>query len=231
MMRNRLVGLIALSVIQVGCSSGASTGQTEPAAERSAQLEPSAASKPAEVSDMPKPFMFGEAKLPKGFPPPGPVGEIIIKQYPQARAAVVRAAATPGAESQDSLFMPLFNHIKTHQIAMSAPVEMTYSSTASKAGPQAMAFFYTDTTIGTLGKEGRVEVMDVPPAEYLSIGVRGSYSGNHFQTALCQLKAWLEQHPGYKVAGFPRYLGYNSPLVPWFMRYGEVQLPIEGIGG
>ncbi len=176
---------------------------------------------------MAKPFMFGEAKLPRDFPPPGPVGQIIIKQYPEARVAVVQAAATPGAGSQDSLFMPLFNHIKSHQIAMSAPVEMTYSSTSSPSKPKAMAFFYTDTTIGTLGKDGRVEVMDVSPSEYLSIGVRGSYSGDHFQTAVDKLKAWLEQHPGYKESGPPRYLGYNSPFVPWFLRFGEVQIPVS----
>jgi hypothetical protein len=175
---------------------------------------------------MKKPFMFGEAKLPSQFPPAGPVGEIIIKQYPAARAAVVRAGAK--RDDQDGLFMPLFNHIKSHQIAMSSPVEMSYSTTAPAAEPSAMAFFYGDTTIGQTGQDGAVDVIDVPAAQYVSIGVRGSYDAAHLDSAVSKLHGWLKEHPQYKVTGPPRYLAYNSPFVPFFLRLGEVQLPVNG---
>ena len=36
----------------------------------------------ASNNEMKRPFMFKEAKLPAGFPAPGPVGEIIVKEYP-----------------------------------------------------------------------------------------------------------------------------------------------------
>ena len=40
---------------------------------------------------MSRPMMISEAKLPVGFPPPGPVGAVIVKTYPAHRLARVRA--------------------------------------------------------------------------------------------------------------------------------------------
>lgn len=177
---------------------------------------------------MKKPFMIGEARLPEGFPPPGPVDEVIIKQYPKSRAAVVQASAVDGGENK--MFRSLFNHIKSNNIAMSAPVDMTWSDPdgADRAANEtAMAFIYVDPTIGKPGPDGVVQVVDLPAQTMLSIGVRGSYSQNNFAAGLKQLKNWLAKHAGeYRVAGPPRYLGYNSPFVPWFMKFGEVQLPV-----
>lgn len=39
----------------------------------------------ASNNEMKRPFMFKEAKLPVGYPPPGPVGEVIVKEYPAYR--------------------------------------------------------------------------------------------------------------------------------------------------
>ena len=179
---------------------------------------------------MKSPFLFREAKLPKGFPPPGPVGQVIVKDYPEARAAVVHSAAVGKEADEGRMFRSLFNHIKSHEIAMSAPVEITWSPSPEKnadAEPVAMAFFYGEPNIGQPGSDGTVEVLDMHPLKVVSVGVRGSYNREHFGAALDQLHAWLAAHPSkYIVTGPPRYLGYNSPFVPWFLRYGEVQLPI-----
>lgn len=181
-----------------------------------------------------KPFMFDEASLPKGYPGPGPVGEIMVKRYPAARVAINRGG------DQDSMFMPLFNHIKKHDIAMSSPVEITWADpqtqpSAPQPGetqPSSMAFVYREPGIGTTGPDGKVEVMDVPPQLFVSIGIRGSYNQKHLIEGVTQLRAWLAGHASeYKQAGPPRYLGYNSPFVPPFLRFGEVQLPISELGG
>lgn len=211
---------ISLTII-TGCAATSPPVVQQPKAVNASPAAPSTQS-----AKMKKPFMFGEAKLPNQFPAPGPVGEILIKQYPAARAAMVQAGSK--RDNQNSLFMPLFNHIKSHHIAMSSPVEMIYSTTAPVAQLSAMAFFYGNTTIGQTGKDGSVEVMNVPSSEYVSIGVRGSYDAAHLKTALSQLHGWLGKHPQYKIIGPPRYLGYNSPFVPFFLRYGEVQLPVSG---
>ena len=181
---------------------------------------------------MKSPFLIGEAKLPKGFPPPGPVNQVIIKRYPKCRAAVVQAEAVDGAENR--MFGSLFNHIKFNHIAMSAPVEMTWSvpeHSDEDARETAMAFIYGDPAIGKVGTNGVVEVVDLPEQTILSVGTRGSYSGKNFAAGLKRLKDWLATHSdAYHVTGPPRFLGYNSPFVPWFLRFGEVQLPIAPVG-
>ena len=67
-----------------------------------------------------KPMMISEAKLPEGFPGPGPVGEVITKTYPAHRLARVRS----GDRGNDGSFMKLFRHIERNEIAMTAPGEM-----------------------------------------------------------------------------------------------------------
>jgi hypothetical protein len=62
----------------------------------------------------------------------------------------------------------------------------------------------------------------------ISVGVRGSYDAKNFGAGLAQLRRHLEQNAGeLTAAGAPRFLGYNSPLVPGFLRYGEVQIPVR----
>jgi hypothetical protein len=58
----------------------------------------------------------------------------------------------------------------------------------------------------------------------VSIGVRGGYTQDRFNTQLKTLDVWLDEHGSeWQPSGQPRYLGYNSPFIPSFMRYGEVQ--------
>jgi len=143
-------------------------------------------STPAARDDMAiRPFMFNEASLPKGFPGPGPVGTVMVKLYPPSRAAIVQG------DNQNRMFGPLFNHIKKHEIAMSAPVEIAWSEPQGHAGeaqPMAMAFVYRDPGIGTPGADGVVQVIDVPAQTYLSIGVRGSYNREHLVEGVKQLR-------------------------------------------
>jgi len=177
------------------------------------------------------PLMFHEADLPKGFPRPGPVGEVMIKEYPAYRVARVRSTAVPGGSN--GMFRPLFNHIKRSDIAMTAPVEMSYGI-ADGSELEAMAFLYPDTGTGVTGTDAadtRVEIVDVSAMLVLSVTMRGSYTDARFKKGLNMLEAWLENHPDrVHVAGPPRYLGYNSPFVPSFIRIGEVQLPVLGNG-
>ena len=180
---------------------------------------------------MKKLFMIGEARLPEGFPPPGPVDEVIIKQYPKSRAATVQAQAAQGGEN--SMFRSLFKHIKANNIAMSTPVDMTWSDPGdadNAARETAMAFIYSDPTLGKPGPDGIVQVVDLPAQTVLSIGVRGSYSQENFAEGLKKLKSYLAKHADeYRIAGPPRFLAYNSPFVPWFLKLGEVQLPVAAV--
>jgi len=179
------------------------------------------------------PFMFKEAALPTGFPPVGPLGQIVVKEYPAYRAAVVNAADRPGGPN--SMFSPLFNHIKKNDIAMSTPVEIVYAESATQPRaeappPESMAFVYGAPALGRPGRDGLVTVQDYPAATYVSLAVRGSYTDERFHVAAAQVFAWVEAHAAeYEVAGKPRYLAYNSPFVPWFLKLGEVQVPVRRI--
>ena len=166
-------------------------------------------------------FMIPEAKQPKGFPAPGAVNKIVIKSYPAYRAARVSAPAA----GRNRMFRTLFNHIKNNDIAMTAPVEMTYNET----GPESMAFLYGDTSIGTTGRDDKVDVLDIPEQKFLSVAVRGAYTQERFNSARARLVEWLGEQEEWKADGAPRYLAYNSPFVPGMLKYGEVQLPISQV--
>ena len=171
------------------------------------------------------------APLPKGFPEPGPPGEIVVKQYPAYRAAVVKSG--PDAKTTNGMFFPLFRHIEKNNVAMSSPVEIAYDGARggnAKHAPQSMAFIYSDPAIGKSGGDGLVEVIDVPAMTMASVGISGSYTDAQFEKAYKRLAAWLAEHrEQYEAAGKPRYLAYNSPFVLPFMRYGEVQLPVRAL--
>ncbi len=223
------VASVALLIFLAASISGCSTSTSQGAAPSGAIGQQT--SHAAEDSKMKKPFMIGEARLPEGFPPPGPVGQVIVKNYPRSRAATVRADAAKGGEN--GMFRSLFKHIKTNNIAMSTPVDMTLSDPGEADGAPretAMAFIYGDPTLGKPGPDGIVQVVDLPAQTVLSIGVRGSYSQANFVEGFKKLKSFLAQHDAeYRVVGPPRFLAYNSPFVPWFMKLGEVQLPVVAI--
>ncbi len=172
-------------------------------------------------------WYFDEAPLPEGWPELTPVGEVNIRSYPTYRAAVVVDEGQ--GSGQGPMFGSLFRHISSNDIPMTAPVDMTYGTT-DRGGESdrmtAMAFLYRTPELGPLGVDGVVRVDDVPPRAYASVGVRGTYSDAHFADGLARVRAWLAEHHEWRPDGPPRYLGYNSPFVPWFWRYGEVQMPV-----
>jgi hypothetical protein len=170
----------------------------------------------------PKPMMIAEARLPEGFPPPGPVGEVIVKTYPEHRLARAQGG-------RDGSFMTLFRHIKRNEIAMTSPVEMPLLDGADR-GDGGMAFLYASKSLGTPGPDpadAAVVVEDIPETTVASVGTRGSYSRQTFDRGLGRVRAWLAEHPDWEEAGSPRTLAYNSPFVPGMLKYSEVQVPIR----
>lgn len=167
-----------------------------------------------------------EAELPEGFPPPGPVGQVVVKAYPAYRAA--RTSMADDTRGQNTAFNRLFRHITTHDVKMTAPVEMVYDAAQDEA--ISMAFLYERPTQGAAGpKPGSVEVVDLPAVTVASIGLRGGDGRDRVAAAAEQLKAWLNSPAGagYEAAGPLRFMGYNSPFVLPYLRFSEVQIPIR----
>jgi hypothetical protein len=164
-------------------------------------------------------FYIPEARQPVGFPKPGKVDEIVVKSYPEYRSARVSKPAT----DEGGMFGALFNHIKTNNISMTAPVEMTFGD----SGTNSMAFLYRNREIGETGPDGPVQVVDHPAVTVVSVAVRGKYSKQRFDDCTGRLERWLADNDQWTACGNPRYLAFNSPFVPGFLRYGEVQIPVE----
>lgn len=154
-----------------------------------------------------------EAPLPEGFPEPGPLGRVVVKEYPRYRAA----RATGGGS-----FWALFQHINRNDVQMTAPVEMTMDEEMAETE---MAFLYEAPDQGRAGTEGRVRVLDLEPMTVLSVGMRGRRSPEAIDLA----RGWIDEHmerEGWSVAGKWRTLGYNSPMVPVAMSFWELQIPV-----
>lgn len=167
--------------------------------------------------------------LPIGYPPPTAPGRIELKSYPLVRKA--EATAEFGPEFGRNLaFFKLFNHIQRNSIAMTSPVEMRLDPAADDAATLAgwsMAFLYREPTMGALGADGSVEVVDDAPLTVLSIGIRGDYSAERAWSEAETLRAQLAKLPGWRAVGSPRALFYNGPEARDDDRWAEVQLVIE----
>lgn len=164
-----------------------------------------------------------EAPLPAGFPEPMPAGEIGIKRYPAYRLA----RAKDGDEGR--AFNQLFKHIQKNNIEMTAPVEMTMEkSAAGEMRSLDMAFLYQTTALGKPGADATVEVLDVAPMTAVTIGVRGSTDRKQVAEVEARLRTWLKEHASeFEANGPTRVMGYNSPFVPEFLRYFEVEIPVK----
>lgn len=163
-----------------------------------------------------------EAPLPEGFPAYTPVGVVELKHYPAYRKAETSGRAA---------FWTLFQHITSAGISMTAPVEMTYQHDGPPVGSErAMAFLYGSQDIGTPGRKGNLEVVDVPAATVVSIGMRGQRSNDALVQAEQRLRAWLETSKGaYEQSGPLRVMGYNSPFVARDRQFFEVQIPVRQV--
>ena len=164
-----------------------------------------------------------EAPVPTGFPAPTPVGVVEIKKLPVYRMAKVANSGMGGNN-----FFTLFNHIKKNSIEMTAPVEMTMAEKNGKYTESSMAFLYQETTLGKVGPQGNVAVLDTTECTVVSVGMRGSPSSENIDSARRWLLEKIKTTPqAYEIAGELKVMGYNSPFMPEKLRYYEVQLPLK----
>ncbi|MGQ4648701.1 heme-binding protein [Lyngbya aestuarii] len=177
------------------------------------------------------------APLPEGFPPPTPEGEIEVKQYPTYRAATVRYTGEL-SQAASRAFDPLFQHISSNNISMTAPVETRYPDSTLDAaalgslrehGEASVSFLYRSTDVYPKEIAQDIEVEEISPMTVVSLGLKGSYEYSSYQENIKRLRDWLTQHPGYTVVGSPRRFFYDSPYIPEPLKRSEIQIPIRQI--
>lgn len=171
-----------------------------------------------------------DTPLPLGYPDPTPPGAIDLKTYPSVRIAEVAGTGDPD-RGMNRAFWPLFNHIKKHEIAMTSPVEMTYSGmeAGGESQPRAwsMAFLYRTPDLNRTGVEGSVTVRDAQPTTVLAVGLKGDYSMSLVERGRRALEDWLASNPHWVPAGDWRSLYYNGPSLFFWNKWAEVQVPVR----
>ncbi len=175
------------------------------------------------------------APLPEGFPPPTPEGKTEIKQYPAYRCATVRYSGELSMAA-NSAFNPLYRHISSNDISMTAPVETRYPvstlETAKMGAPDErgeaqVSFLYRSTDIYPEQIAQDIQVEEIAPMTVVSLGLKGTYDYNSYQQRIEQLQDWLAQHPEYTRVGPPRRFFYDAPYIPEPLKRSEIQVPIR----
>ncbi|MEC8114552.1 MAG: heme-binding protein [Planctomycetota bacterium] len=167
-------------------------------------------------------LFMSEAQRPEGWPEITPVGKVELKERPAFRVAVAEASSESGGEGR--LFGTLFRHIQDREIPMTAPVTMTRSSEGQM---ESMGFLYANLDVGSVGAAGGAEVQDRPSATVVSTGLRGGYGVKSYANGLARLQEYLEVRRHLRPIGEPVYMGYNSPFVPGFLKYAELQIEVS----
>lgn len=197
-------------------------GPQSPAADKLRQ----ALTKPAEIGDLRQAgnevlemLTFVpryEADLPEGFPTYTPAGVIELKVYSKNRRAIAKQ------------FFTLFGHITRNQIAMTTPVRMEFDRGKNgKLKQESMAFYYGKPTIGSVGVQGNIQVVEQAGEMVVALGHRGSRDKKVIAEGERRLRAWLAEHPEYESNGNLVVMGYNSPMVPPKSQFFEIQLPVK----
>ncbi len=170
------------------------------------------------------------APLPVGFPEPTTNGNIEVKQYPAYRSGTYTYEGD-FREATSASFNPLFRHISSNNISMTAPVEARYPiSTIDqpvKTGKAKVSFLYNNNAIAPQQVSQDIQVEDHAPMLVVSLGIQGAYGYESYQENVAKLKQWLESHPEYEIAGEPREFLYDSPFTPAPLKRREVQIPIR----
>lgn len=184
---------------------------------------------------LPELGMLVEAPLPEGYPAPTPPGMIELKTYPSVRRAEYSAKGSSNF-GMNVGFWPLFNHIKSRDIAMTSPVEMDYKPSGDRTplapmqdaeGSWTMSFLYRKADLGPTGADGRVKVVDTPEVTVISIGMRGGYGMGAVNSGMEALSTWLASQSEWEAVGDPRGLNYNGPQVPMKNKWSEVQIVVR----
>jgi SOUL heme-binding protein len=179
-------------------------------------------------------FKATSAPLPEGFPQPTAAGKIEVKQYPAYRSGTYTYKG-PLAQAANVSFEPLFNHISSNHIGMTAPVEAQYplltlerfQTKPNEVGVAKVSFLYRNTSVQTEQVTGAVKVENHPALQVVSIGIRGAYTYSSYLSHLARLQDWLVKHPDYRIAGQPRRFFYDSPFTPDVLKRSEVQIPVQ----
>ncbi len=149
-----------------------------------------------------------------------PSGEYEIKTIPAGKMLSTESRKSY-FDDDENLFRRLFNYIKAENIPMTLPVE-------AEINPGVMRFYVGSEAGAKPHKDTKeVKVIERPARTVAALGIRGSYNKSNYEEARQQLEDWLNQNPGYEANGQACMTYWNSPLMPFFLKHAEVQIPVK----
>ncbi|MFA6102099.1 MAG: bifunctional methionine sulfoxide reductase B/A protein [Victivallaceae bacterium] len=149
-----------------------------------------------------------------------PSGEFEIKTIPAGKMLSAESKASY-FDADNDLFMRLFNYIKAENIPMTVPVE-------AEINPGVMRFHVgSEAAARPHGDTGEVKVIERRERTVAALGIRGSYSRSNYEEARAQLEDWLSKNPDFEADGRAYMTYWNSPMMPFFFKHAEVQIPVK----
>jgi len=147
-----------------------------------------------------------------------------IKKLPAG--TVLRTSMRGGYfDENNNLFRRLFDTINRNRVPMTVPVE-------AKMMPGTMVFYLDSASAKRkdLQLPAGVIRQTSPPRAVASIGIRGGYTKESYESNLAKLRVWLKTQPKWRAAGEPYAVYWNGPFtLPPFKR-SEIHLPVVGVG-
>lgn len=150
------------------------------------------------------------------------VGKIEIKDIPAS--LVMEASGQENAtyfkdRGSGSSFMKLFRYIQSNNMPMTTPVEVNVNANTMR--------FYADSETRDMKNTSDVNAMHLPARKVLSIGIRGSYNQENYDKGTQKLKQWLSKQSDFTAINEPYAVFWDSPYVPFFLKHGEVHIPVK----
>ena len=143
-----------------------------------------------------------------------------IKKLPAG--TVLRTSMRGGYfDENNNLFRRLFDTINRNRIPMTVPVE-------AKMMPGTMVFYLDSASAKRKDLQLPTGVIrqTLPPREVASIGIRGGYTKESYESNLAKLRAWVKTQRIYRVIGDPYAVYWNGPFTLGPFKRSEVHVPV-----
>jgi hypothetical protein len=151
--------------------------------------------------------------------PEAPIDDVEIRILPASRW-IASDAQGEYFDRSSMLFRRLFDYIKTHDIAMTVPVEGRLDSAE-------MRFHLGTDAPSTAQDDGPVRVVNAASRRVARLGAKGAYSEENVGAARSRLEAWLAVNPQWRSTGPAYAVFWNGPFTPWFIKRFEVHIAVE----
>jgi effector-binding domain-containing protein len=149
-----------------------------------------------------------------------PANKIEVKTIPQSLTLEAIGDDESYFTSANRSFGKLFRYIKKNKVRMTTPVEAEIEEN--------MMRFYVGKKDGNkeLTNNEQVRVAEKSKRMVVSIGLRGSYTKERFESGKAKLNQWLTKHTEYEPVGDFYAVYWNSPFCPGFLKRSEVHIKI-----